>query len=200
MANWASTSYAIKGPKEALERIEKAILDHHITEGADEHYEGDILNALGIEWLSRNDDRENGKYMRGFTSDDPWWADDDHTVLRSSAEEAWGITDFYKVLMENFPDVKIYYCVEEPGIEIYATNDKEGTYFSERYYVDACIDGEYQMDYFSNEESMYKWIADVTKNRVKTPEEVNVFNDDYEDSDGADENFIHIYEFEVIDT
>ena len=199
MANWASTSYAIEGSKELLEKIEKAILEHPVTEGADEHWEGDILNALGCKWINRDEDRENGKYMRGFTNDVPWWMDDSHTVLRFSAEEAWGITDFYEVLTENFPDIKIYWVVEESGEGIYATNDKEGKYFPDRFYVDACIDGEYQMDYFANEESMYKWIADITKNRVKTPEEVEVFNADYEDSAAEDENFIIIHKFEVMD-
>ena len=72
MANWASTSYAIEGSKELLEKIEKAILKHLVTEGADEHWEGDILDALGCKWISRDENRENGKYMRGFTNDVPW--------------------------------------------------------------------------------------------------------------------------------
>jgi hypothetical protein len=101
------------------------------------------------------------------------------------------------VLAENFPDIKIYWIVEESEEEIYATNDKEGKYFSDRFYVDTCIDGDYQMNYFTNEESMYKWIADITKNRVKTPEEVKVFNADYEDSEGVDENFIYIHKFDI---
>lgn len=197
MANWASTSYAVEGPKEVLEKIENAILHHPITVGADEHWEGDILNALGCKWVSRNDDRDNGKYMRGFIIDD-WWMDDDHTVLRFNAEEAWGVTDFNEVLEENLP-VKVYYIVEESGEEIYATNDKDGKYFSNRFYVDTCIDNNYQSEYFQFESSVYKWLSDITDGKVKSKEDVKAFNDLHEELVDDDNNFIYIHEFKVIE-
>ena len=36
-------------------------------------------------------------------------------TLSFYAEEAWGLTDFNEVLAEHFPDIKIYWVVEESG-------------------------------------------------------------------------------------
>ena len=66
MPNWASTSYAIEGPEEVLQKIKQAVLHPVVTEGSDETWEGNVLKTLGIEWVGRNQDREHGKYMRGF--------------------------------------------------------------------------------------------------------------------------------------
>ena len=193
MANWAYTSYAIEGPEELLEKINRAIIDHPVSEGADEHWEGDILNALGCKWVSSNDDRENGKYMRGFISDEPWWQDDEHTALRFDAEEAWGVTDFDEVLHENFPEVKVYWTTEEGGMEIYETNDKEGKYFTDRVYVDTCINGNYQSDYFTNEKDAREWLCKWTNGKVKTEEDVDRFNEDAEEKCSDDFIYVHIF-------
>ena len=198
MANWASTAYAIEGPKETLQKIEKAILEHPVEEGSSEDWEGNVLTALGIEWENKKPDG-TGYYMRGFIRMDvePWYTESG--TLRFDAEEAWGATDLNEVLEKNIPDIKVFYVVEEPGEEVYATNDKEGKYFPDRYYVDTCIDGNYQSEYFQFESSVYKWLHDITDGRVNSEEGVEKFNSDYEDSDADDENFIYIHKFAIVD-
>jgi len=196
MANWAITSYAIEGPKETLEKIEKAILEHPVEEGSSEDWEGNVLKALNIDWEPNTPDGK-GYYMRGFIQEEPWY--DDKCALRFCAKEAWGATDFNEVLEKNIPDIKVFYSVEEEGGDVYATNDKEGKYFPDRYWVDTCIDGNYQSDYFQFESSVYKWLSGLTDGRVKSPEDVYKFNSDYEDSDACGENYIHIHEFNVIE-
>jgi hypothetical protein len=196
MANWASTSYAIEGPKKALQKIEQAILHHDVQENSDERWEGNVLIALGLTWEERNQGK--GKYMRGFITDtEPWY--NAGGALRFEAEEAWGVTDFNEVLEENFHNIKVFYVVEEPGEEIYATNDKEGKYFPNRYYVDTCIDGSYESEYFTTKEAALSWLSDITFGRVKTEEDIELFNADYEDSEEPDENFISFHEFEIIE-
>jgi hypothetical protein len=44
---------------------------------------------------------------------------------------------------------------------------------------------------------MYKWLNE--KYGVKSKEEVEAWNADYEDSATEDENFIYIHEFDVVD-
>ncbi len=46
------------------------------------------------------------------------------------------------------PDLTIYFCVEEPGCEIYATNDAEGKYFADRFYVDSYVNDIFSHEYF----------------------------------------------------
>lgn len=199
MANWASTSYAIEGPMEALLKIEDAILHHETSEGASEGWEGDVLKTLGLTWESNKPDG-TGKYMRGFIRSDVEPQYDPNTgALRFDAEEAWGVTDFNEVLEENFPSVKVFYSVEECGEEIYATNDREGKYFKDRFYADCCIDGNYQSDYFVYKSEMFKWLYKITDGKINTEEKVKQFNSSHEDACDDDENFINIHEFEVVD-
>ena len=194
MANWASTAYAIEG-QETLEKIEKAILEHPVEEGSSEDWEGNVLKALNIDWEPNTPDGK-GYYMRGFIQDEPWF---DGSTLRFYAEEAWGATDFHEVLEKNIPDIKVFYVVEEEGGDVYATNDKEGKYFPDRYWVDTCIDGDYQSEYFQFESSVYKWLHDITDGKVKSAEDVEKFNSDHEDECDDDENFIDIHVFAVVD-
>ena len=200
MANWASTSYAVEGPKEVLQKIEYALNNPilHEKEGDSEGWEGGVLRTLGITWEDRKPDG-SGDYLRGFIRPDvePWY-DTTTGALRFEAEEAWGITDFKEVLERNFPDIKVYYSVEECGEEIYATNDKEGKYFKDRYFVDTCIDSNYDSDYFMFESSVYKYLHNLTDGRVSSEKDVEEFNSKYEDLCDS-ENWIHIHKFNVID-
>lgn len=193
MANWAFTSYAIEGPEEALLKIEHAILNP-IDEG-DDGWEGAVLKALGLTWEERQSDG-TGKYMRGFIDDKPWW---DDGVLRFNAQEAWGATDFNEVLEENIPNIKVYYSVEEEDGEVYATNDAEGKYFPERYWVDACINSCYQSEYFPNKEQALDYINRISSGEVTTFEEAEAFSNKegkYENTDPDD--YISVHEFTVI--
>lgn len=193
MANWAMTAYVIEGDKQVLEKIHYAIKHPKIIKDSSERWEGNVLAALGIEWENRNPDG-SGYYMRGFIQEDNVSMEGD--TLRFSAEEAWGTTDLNEVLEENLP-VKVFYCVEEQEGEVFATNDKDGKYFFDKFYADICIDGEYDSEYFIDEASLLKWLSDKTDSRVKTQEDIDEFNADYEDEALDDENYIHVYEYEV---
>jgi len=189
MANMASVAYAIEGPEESLkailEAVNKACKDKkHWTEWT-------VCNLIGFH------ESELKNYYLGGEIDEGGEIEDG--VLRLWAEERWGLQDFEKLLKQKFPDIKVYWVVEESGCDVFCTNDKEGKYFPERYWVDTCIEGEYDSEYFETEEDVYTWLAKITKNRVKNAEEVEVFNDDYEDSEECDENWINIYEFEIED-
>ena len=194
MANWASTAYAIEGEQSTLQKIYDAILNGN----TDKIWEGDVLKALGIDWEEYKIEHvdgtitESGYYLRGFIENDPWLTDN---LLRFSAEEAWGLTDFAQLLKENFHDIKIYWIVEEPGCEVYATNDKKGKYFHERYFVDTCIMDNYQSEYFITEEEIYRWLSKITNGIVRSEKDAEDFNDNHTDSD----DFISIHKFDVLD-
>lgn len=205
MANWAYTSYAIEGPKETLQKIEQAINialgkeeykgSEPLNKDATEGWEGNMLIALGIEWEDRKPDG-NGVYLRGFIDDEAWWYEDGS--LRFNAEEAWGATNLNEVLEKNIPGIKVYYSVEEEGCEVFATNDKEGKYFPERYWVDTALDDIYQSEYFKTEEQVYEWLSKITKGMVKCEEDVKKFNADHEEACDDDENFINIHKFDLV--
>ena len=190
MANMASVAYAIEGSEESLEGIQRAILEglndkKHWTEYT-------ACKSLGFT------DKELDNYRLGGEIDEDA-TNNGHGVLKFYAEERWGLQDFYILLKKRFPDITVYWLVEESGCAVYCTNDKEGKYFPERYWVDTAIDDIYQSEYFKTKEAVYKWLDKLTYGRVKSEKDVEKFNADYEDSEADEENFIYIHEFEVED-
>ena len=194
MANWAFTDYVIEGSKESLSKIYEAIKHPDNPDGS-EGWEGGVLRALGIKWDERKPDG-SGKYLRGFIQDVEGieFNPEENTTISFYAEEAWGVTDFDEILEDNFPDIKVYWCTEEEGMEVYETNDAEGKYFQYKYYVDTCIDGNYQSEYFTNEEAVYQWLSNITDDKIKTADDVEKFNEEIEDTD----DYINIHNFRVV--
>lgn len=184
----ASVAYAIEGPRESLEDILGAIIigmddAHHWAEWS-------ACRELGF-----SEEELDDKRLSGEISEEP--EINKQGVLRFYAEERWSLQDFEELLRQKFPDIKIYWVVEESGCEVYCTNDKEGKYFPERYWVDTAQDDIYNSEYFSTEKAMYKWLNE--KYGVKSEEEVEAWNADYEATGDECENFISIHKFEVID-
>ena len=183
----ASVAYAIEGSKESIESIQKAVLEglndkKHWTEYA-------ACKSLGFTDEELDDKRLGGELYDPEISE--------QGVLKLYGEERWGLQDFEKLLRHKFPDITVYWSVEESGCAVYCTNDKEGKYFPERYYADVCIDGNYYSEYFPTEKALFEWLAKLTNNRVKSVEDIENFNADYEDSGNDDENFINVYEYDL---
>ena len=192
MANWASTSYRIEGSKEDLEKVYN-VIDEFMSErrkpievNASSEWEGNIIRALGA-----TDEQMKNNYLRGFIEE----YEMDGDIIRIEAEEAWGTTDFRHVLSQLMPELTIYYIVEEPGCEVYATNDADGKYFPERFYVDAYVNGDYRSEYFETEEQAMTYIANLLGKEKVNKNELENWNECHEE----DDNFICIHEFEIVE-
>ena len=192
MANWASTSYRIEGSKEDLEKVYN-VIDEFMSErrkpievNASSEWEGNIIRALGA-----TDEQMKNNYLRGFIEE----YEMDGDIIRIEAEEAWGTTDFRQVLAQLMPELTIYYIVEEPGCEVYATNDADGKYFPERFYVDAYVNGDYQSEYFETEEQAMTYVANLLGKEKVSKNELENWNECHEE----DDNLIYIHEFEIVE-
>ena len=190
MANWASTSYVIEGSKEDVSKVYQIIDDFingrkkPVAETASDGWEGNIVKTLGAT------DEQMKQYLRGFIE----YYDFDGQVLRIDTEEAWGATDFYEVLSELMPNLTIYFCVEEPGCEIYATNDAKGKYFADRFYVDSYVNDIFSHEYFTNEEDTMNYVAELTGREKMTKEELAKWNMEQED----DDVYIYVHEYKIV--
>lgn len=180
MPNWCCTDYVIEGKKDTLDKIYEAIENHSVKEGSSEDWEGNILETLGIDYANH--------FIRGFIEDSN--LDDDSISIY--ATEAWARTDFAELLLSKFQDIDVYWKAEEPGMDIYETNDSEGKYFPERYLVDILTPDDYIQEYFELKEDVYKYIEDHTG--CRTDKEIEEYNskDDY--------HSITIHEFKVYDS
>jgi hypothetical protein len=187
MANMASVAYAIEGPQEDLKEILGAIC---LAIASKETFYEEYLACKN---LGYTEEELDDKRLEGEIEDEPTF---DNGVLRFYAEERWGLQDFEELLRQKFPDIKVYWIVEECGCEVYCTNDKEGKYFRERYWADTAQDDIYQSEYFSTEEEMYEWLNE--KYGVKSEEEVEAWNAEHEATGDECENFISIHKFEIV--
>ena len=191
MANWASTSYAIEGSKSDLERMFNVINDFvksnvkPVEANASKEWEGNIVKALGA-----SEEQMKNNYLRGFIQT----YEIIDGVLYIEAEEAWGTTDFRHLLAKLMPELTIYYIVEECGCEVYATNDCDGKYFTESYYVDICIDGDYFSEYFDTEKQVLAYVAQLLKKESVTMKEIDEWNEEQDDN----ENYIYVHEFKYV--
>lgn len=91
-------------------------------------------------------------------------------------------------------ELTIYYIVEECGCEVYATNDSNSKYFTESYYVDICIDGDYFSEYFNKEERVLAYVAQLLKREKITMTEIDEWNEKQDDN----ENYIYVHEFKYV--
>ena len=191
MANWASISYAIEGSKSDLERVFNVINDFvksnvkPVEANASKEWEGNIVKALGA-----SEEQMKNNYLRGVIQT----YEIIDGVLYIEAEEAWGATDFRHLLVKLMPELTIYYIVEECGCEVYATNDCNGKYFTDTYYVDACIDGDYFNDYFNTEEQVLSYVAQLLKKESVTMKDIDEWNEEQDDN----ENYIYVHEFKYV--
>ena len=192
MANWASTSYRIEGSESDLKRLFN-VMDSFLTdkckpaeENVSKDWEGNIVKALGA-----TEEQMTQNYLRGFIQE----YEMDGGVISIEADEAWGATDFRHVLENLMPGLTVYYVVEEPGCEVYATNDAESKYFIDKFYVDACVNGNYESDYFETEKQAMSYAAEVLGKEEVSKDELESWNEEHKDSD----DFVYVHKFEIED-
>lgn len=193
MPNYASTSYAFKGADDkqakdlyekidSLSKMEKPLVEN----GFGKLWMGCLVNLLGGDW--------DKVYCRGEIID--YNLADDHVSIER--ETAWDeMPEFRHFLEQQYPGSKIYYCVEECGNEVYATNDAEGEYFKDRY----CLDSYDGLEYFETIEEAAKYIGEIIGKDLE-PDFAEIENaiDDYmEEHDNDEKYWMSLHRFEVID-
>lgn len=170
MPNWCDTSYVIEGSKRTLKKIKKVLDDSWnemliLKENLAPRWEGSILSALNIKIKEHH-------HIRGFLETEPIMVND---TIRFHADEAWGRSDFAELLQKKFPSINIYWMAEEPGFEIYETNDENGIYFPDRILVEVRVNDNYEHEYFEDEESAYKWLSE--RYGIHNAKELEKFNE-----------------------
>ena len=193
MPNWASTSYVFKGAddkqaKDLYEKIDSLakMEEPLVPNGFGKLWMGCLVNLLGGDW--------DKVYCRGEIID--YNLTDGHVNL--SCETAWDeMPEFRHFIEQQYPGSKIYYCVEESGNEVYATNDSDGEYFKDRQSLDS-YDG---LEYFETIDEAAKYIGETIGKEI-TPYFAKIENaiDDYmEEHDNSDESWMSFHRFEVVD-
>lgn len=187
MANICLVSYVIEGNRRTLKRISEAINGAlqgtvPIKKDSSNSWQGNVLAALNIKVRQCDD-------IRGFFYEEPVLKGN---VLKFNCEEKWNRGDFAELLEHKFPSLSVYWIAEESGCDIFETNDADGKYFAERYWVDTCVNGDYDSEYFETEEAVWEYL--INRADCKSKEDVEAFNEAAINGD----DFIYIHEFEIV--
>ena len=190
MANTCFTVYKCVGKREQLDELAEAL--HKIIDLGMSVVE----NKWGKTWLgwlvSALYGNADAYTLRGKICDYNY----DGEVLTITQETEWeeqrGLRIFLK---ERFPKIDIYYKDEEPGTEVFVTNDAEGRFFPFRYLLEANDD----MLYFHSLEEAAKAVTEIVGHKVAAEEEkIDDALDDYMEE--HEEDFFSFHHFEDGDT
>ena len=119
-------------------------------------------------------------------------------VLTLNTETAWAEMAETRHFIEScFPGMKIYYIEEESGCEIFNTNDLEGLFFKDRYYLDGFDDSEY----FETLEEAAKYVKEIVGHDVEATFKAieDALNDYMEEHEDDDDCYYYFHEFSIVD-
>lgn len=134
MPNWAYTQYRISGDKKEVKNLHDILTGLKgkklptVSNDFGDMWLGNLVHNLGGDW--------NNVYCRGQITD--FDINPDGT-LRVETETAWDeMGEVRKLITDKYPSLSVYFVTEEPGNCIFKTNDTDGKYFPEKYYLDIC--------------------------------------------------------------
>lgn len=135
MPNWCFSNYVAEGPKEQLQKLYNTMTELEampapglIENGFGSSWLGNLVAALGVDPLAQSNFRCRGEYYNVDWNQSGYLTFDTMT--------AWcEADDTRRLIEEKFPGIHLYFISEEFGCSYWATNDIEGKYFSERYYL-----------------------------------------------------------------
>lgn len=81
--------------------------------------------------------------------------------FKFQTESAWNpnVGVFRKIISDKYgEELDIEHCSEEPGMGIFINTDETGFFFTDRYYLNSCINGEYETEYFESREEVLDWV------------------------------------------
>ena len=119
-----------------------------------------------------------------------------------SSSTAWepNVSIFYRIINRFLGGSQVYgieYCSIETGTEILINSDMDGFFFTDRYYLDCCINDEYSTEYFDSKQQMLDWLKKrFPQAKIVIKMDLNMIEDEirkYINDDGED--FISIYRY-----
>ncbi len=119
----------------------------------------------------------------------------DEDVLSIYYESAWQeLSEVRNFLEENLDIDEIVFYAEEPGMEIYETNDTDETYFKFKFVVDYAHDGIIIVDYYDSEQKILKELNEYYDHNFESIDELKKFINDL----NCDDSYLYVYKVKKI--
>ena len=130
MPNWCVTDFTFVGSRKDIE-VFKSVLDRYTATSR-------VKNGFGDKWLGNivicEGENHNKIHCRGeITYIEDIYEDPDNKENAIFELQTWTAWEpcftVFNLVLRRFPSIKYYFYSEEPGGELYLTNDPEMNYF-----------------------------------------------------------------------
>ena len=193
MSNICFTTYKVVGSKNSITKFYETIkkLDSRKTPLIEnDWYNPKLWLGCLVKVLGGDPDKV---YCRGTIT----YYEMEGKVLTIATETSWReMCETRHFIEKCFPDLKIFYREEEEGGERFYTNDVDGVYFKERYY----LEGSNDIKYFETIIEVAEYVKKIIGHNVD-----NTFNSivkaltAYVNKNETDEDmYYNLYEFQVV--
>ena len=191
MPNWCDTTYKCVGDPKEVRSLYKTIKANdkrktsRVKNGYGTLWLGNIVDALGEDWEKLRCRGEITSYQL------------DDNVLTIYQNTAWCEQEGFRQCIERkFPSIKVYYREEEPGCDVFYTNDADRIYFPERYFLDNYD----EPLYFNTIEEAADSVSEIVGHEVApTVEAIEEALNDYEEEHEDEDVFYSFHEFLITD-
>jgi hypothetical protein len=191
MANQSDVVYKCIGDPKEVRSLYKIINANdkrktsRVKNGFGTLWIGNIIDALGEDWEKL---RCRGEII-GYHIE--------NNLLTIYQSTAWCEQEGFRECIEKkFPSIKVYYREEEPGCDVYYTNDADRNYFPERY----LLNNNDEPLYFNTIEEAAEYVSGIVNQKVKANmEAIEKALDNYEEEHEDDDVYFSFHEFQVVD-
>lgn len=200
MPNWCFTSVTIHSTKENLDIIERELVNATSTNPVKADFGNTWLGNLLL-YIGMDEDSVVHGDIRCRGSMEDFLRQDDETI-DCVIYSAWSphIQCICKFVDHYVDDAEIIYTAEEPGCELYWTNDPA---VEDTVYIDSLIENEMPEEYMKiltfqgcNQRILIKYLNDLLNARASSLEELNVMlNKQLEEYD----NYIGMHAYRYVD-
>ena len=193
MPNWCDTTYKCVGdPKEV-----RAL--HKVLKYIDRRKTTIVRNGFGKWWLGNLVTKLGGKWEDYCCRGEITGYSFDGDILEITQYTAWCEQEgVRRIIQEKFPSIKVYYREEEPGCEVYYTNDTTGDYFPETYFLDSYDEQQYFETIEEAAEKVTEIVGCTVEATVNAIQEALEKYVEQKEGEG-EEVFYSLHEFTVID-
>lgn len=194
MPNWSSVTYACitKDEKEA-KKLYNAI--YSMDKSRNPLAESDF-GKLWLGCFVKQLGGDEGKIRcRGEITDYSIETINDEHIVKIHQETARVEQEEVRFLIRRtFPSVEVLFIEEEPGGEVFCTNDSVGRFFPERY----LLDGNEVFEYFETIDQVVAWLKKNKDIDITDTDKIDKILDSYNEEHEDDDEYLYFHEFKVI--
>ncbi|MBQ5461844.1 MAG: hypothetical protein IIT55_08400, partial [Bacteroidaceae bacterium] len=146
---------------------------------------GNIIDALGEDWEKL---RCRGEIIGYHIK---------NNLLTIYQSTAWCEQEGFRECIEKkFPSIKVYYREEEPGCDVYYTNDAYRNYFPERY----LLNNNDEPLYFNTIEEAAEYVSGIVNQKVEANmTAIEKALDNFEEENEDDDVYFSFHQIQVVD-